>query len=289
MSVQWKSTKERGLQWVLKAARWCALVFGRKTLRILLYPICFYYFIFTRRSKKIAQTFLETALQRKVSFKDQFKHYHTFASVILDRVYFITDQYNSFDIKVHGLDLLKSSLTEKKGVILLGSHLGSFEVLRGLAAANNIDIKILMHLDTIQKIHTLLHELNPKAAEAVIAMGSTESLLEIKEALSNGSLIGILADRVYQQHKTIEQVFLGKPVPFAIGPFRLAQLCKAPIIFFCGLYNQKNQYEIFFEEIDLHSSNSIEMNIQKYVNLLEKYTRKSPYNWFNFYDYWKTN
>ncbi len=32
---------------------------------------------------------------------------------------------------------------------------------------------------------------------------------------------------------------------------------------------------------------ALEEAVQRYAALLEKYCRSDPYNWFNFYDFWR--
>ena len=34
---------------------------------------------------------------------------------------------------------------------------------------------------------------------------------------------------------------------------------------------------------------ALEKHAQYYANRLAHYARKAPYNWFNFYDYWRKN
>ena len=59
----------------------------------------------------------------------------------------LTGKYTSFDIRTHNLELLQQHLDAGAGCILLGSHIGSFEVLRALGVCRHrIPVKILMLL-----------------------------------------------------------------------------------------------------------------------------------------------
>jgi len=77
------------------------------------------------------------ALGRPASLWDAARHVHTFASTILDRVFLLgdgrIDVAQRFDVAVRGLDELHAHLDQGRGMLLFGSHLGSFEVLRVLA------------------------------------------------------------------------------------------------------------------------------------------------------------
>jgi len=286
MSTHWKQNQERSLGWVLKLALWGAVTLGRKFLRIVLYPICLYFMFFAPTAKQHAKKYLEKILRKPVTRCIQLKHFYTFASTILDRVYFLKDQHERFDIEVHGLENLHS-ITEGQGAVLLGAHLGSFEVLRSLALKNKIPLKILMHMETSQMMTSMLHKLNPAIAEAVITMGDPNSILQAKDWIETGGYIGILADRVYQADKTVTRQFLGQNAKFSTGPFRLIKLFKVPVIFFCGVYLGGNRYAIHFEKLDFSKHSNIDENVVLYIQTLEKYTNAYPLNWFNFYDYWK--
>lgn len=286
MSTHWKQNRERSLGWVLKLALWGALNLGRRFLRMVLYPICLYFMFFAPISKKHAKKYLEKVLGKPVTWRTHFKHFHTFASIILDRVYFLKDQHERFEIEVHGLEHLQA-IPAGQGAILLGAHLGSFEALRSLALKNEIPLKILMHMETSQVMTSMLHALNPKIAEAVITMGEPSSILQAKDWLDTGGYIGILADRVYQEDKTITKSFLGQDADFSTGPFRLTELFKVPVIFFCGVYLGANRYAIHFETLEFSDDSSVDENLTLFIQTLEHYVNKYPLNWFNFYDYWK--
>ena len=101
----------------------------RPIARALLYPICVYYLIFSRQAGRAIRSFLIRALGRPISRRDLYRQYHSFASTLLDRIYLLAGQYGRFDIDIRGLDLLKDRLARGHGCILLGSHLGSFEIV----------------------------------------------------------------------------------------------------------------------------------------------------------------
>lgn len=289
MSTVWKQNKERSMVFILKFIRWFALTFGRKVTKILLYPICLYYFFLSPKAKNNIKKFLTKALNRKVRFSDLYKHYYTFATVLLDRVYSLTDTQCDFKITTHGLDALLDIQKQGSGVILMGAHLGSFELMRVLATKNQLALKVLMHLEDSQQVIKLLHELNPAIEQTIITMGNPGSILETHEWLKNNGAIGILADRVYHEDKTTITEFLGAPARFALGPFRLAKLTNTPCLFICAVYDGKQGYDIYFEKLDFTAFDSTEQMLQKYLQKLEYYAKKYPYNWFNFYDYWGLN
>ena len=66
-----------------------------------------------------------------------------------------------------------------------------------------------------------------------------------------------------------------------------------PVIFFCGVYCGKNKYEIYIEKLTEATTlprserdSHVKETTQKYIERVEYYLKKHPYNWFNFYDFW---
>ena len=88
--------------------------------------------------------------------------------------------------------------------------------------------------------------------------------------------------------------FLGEPARFPVGPFRLALMLKQPIVLMLGLYRGGNRYDIYFERLaDLRNvprgqrEAVLEESLRRYVQRLEHFCAIEPYNWYNFYDFWK--
>jgi predicted LPLAT superfamily acyltransferase len=70
---------------------------------------------------------------------------------------------------------------------------------------------------------------------------------------------------------------------------------KRPILFMTGLYRGGNRYDIHFEALADFSTLgprgrnvAVKEAITRYAWLMEKYCHHAPYNWFNFFDFWRT-
>jgi predicted LPLAT superfamily acyltransferase len=235
------------------------------------------------------------ALGRPIGRRDLYRQFHCFASTLLDRVYLLTGQASYFDIDIRGLDLLKNRLARGQGCILLGSHLGSFEIVRAIGLSQrDVEIKVLMHEQHTPMIRDLLRGLNPVVADAVIQTGSPHTILQVKECLDRGGVVGILADRLVNQNQATDCKFFGKLARFPAGTMWLASVLKVPVILFFGLYRGGNHYEVqfelFAEEIAIdrqHRDQEVQQWTQRYADRLEHHCRLAADNWFNFYDFWE--
>lgn len=297
MNSQWQAHREQSTPLAINTIRWIALHLGRLPARLLLYPITLYYLLCAKKQRRGSFLYLHKVFNRAPTWLEQAKHIHCFSATILDRIYLITGQFHYLDITFPPENLPLTFSRKGKSCILLGSHLGSFEVLRSYAIKKcPMPVKILMHEGQTPMIMNMLNALNPHVAESIIPFSDgTNSLLKVKEALADGHAVGLLGDRTtgQEQSKTTRCMLFGKEVEFSTAPILIAATLQAPLIVFFGLYLGGNRYEIHFEllseNISLSRANrqqEIHDLTQSYVTLLEKYCRKQPYNWFNFYDYW---
>ncbi|GAA0712723.1 acyltransferase [Dokdonella soli] len=297
MSSHWSERPEGGGWFALWLIRTIGLGLGRSVARSLLYPITLYFYFRRPFERRVSYAFLQRAFGRPASAWQVMRHIHRFASTILDRVFLLADRFARFDVRIHGLDELTSRMRPERGVLLLGAHVGSFEVLR-VAAAERPDVKVRVVLDTQQTpaLTELLHALNPEIARNVIdaSRPGTEIVLALGEAIGEGALATLLADRARPHEATVVVDFLGAPAAFPVAPFLIGSVLKAPIVLCFGMYRGGNRYDLYFEafadELTLarrERGAETRALVQRYAARLEHHVRHDPYNWFNWHDFWK--
>lgn len=295
MSRAWLRQSERGSPFLIRLIAAITRRLGRPAGRVLLYPITFYFVLFSGKARRASTAFLARVLPHTPRFRDNFRHYHTFAATILDRVHLLSGRFDHFEVEIHGEAELLTVLKRGRGCVMLGSHLGSFEVLRALAEGQEqIDVHPLMYVDNADKINDVLNALNPELAARVIPIGRPDSLMRAQDVIDRGASIGILGDRVGLDNKTVDCRFFGESARFPAGPMLVADLLGAPVVLFFGLYLGGRRYRIHLEV--LHEGTrfardqrwpEIQTWTQRYAERLEHHARQAPYNWFNFYDFWE--
>ena len=297
MSSRWLAQRERGHRWAYECMLWVALRLGRKTARTLLYPICVYYVLFSWKASSGIKRFLGHVLQRRVTLKDLFLQYHAFASTLLDRTFLLAKRREEFDLNIHDLEILLDRVDRKQGCILLGSHLGSFDILRATGlATRNVPIKLLMHQENAPILNDVLGKLDSSMLDSIIPVGKPETMLQAKECLDAGGLIGMLGDRALKHEKVVPCQFLGHTAQFPAGPMLLASILKVPVVLFFCLYRGGERYDIHFElfaeTVTIpreDRAQGLQEWTERYVHRLETYCRMAPNNWFNFYDFWEAD
>lgn len=290
----WREARERGSPRLLAFMIWLTRTLGRPVGRACLPPIVLYFLAFSRRARAASRGFLARALGRPATLADLYRHYHTFAATLLDRVYFLSGRWDYFDIRLHGTDALRSIVERGKGCVLLGSHLGSFEVLRAAATFGaHWPLAMLMDNANAQKATRAFAALNPELAALIIEAGHPDSLIRAKERVDAGALLGVLGDRLRPGGKAVACPFLGARMRFPEAPYAIAAVLHAPAVICFGLYRGGRRYDVHFEvlrdPVELPRAgraDAIAALAREYAGRLEHYARSAPYNWFNFYDVW---
>jgi predicted LPLAT superfamily acyltransferase len=294
MTVAWKAQQELGNRRMIRLMAWIALSCGRPAARVLLFPICMYYLCRSTVAQRPLRTFYARAVGRSPGWKELFHHYYCFASTILDRLYFLHGHFDRFTITVQGADILGRAMAGGRGCLLVGSHLGSFEVVRAVGQAREkIDIKVLMDEENAPLMRAFFREVNPTVADHVLQAGKVDTMLRVQECLDGGGIVGLMGDRLISNGQAVSCDFLGAAAPFPAGTIRLAHAVQSPVVVFFGLYRGGNRYEVhlelFSERIQLSEDRreeDIHRWTQRYADRLAYYSRQAPDNWFNFYDFW---
>ncbi len=297
MSKAWFQQRERGSPLMIGIILWVAQRIGRPVARLLLWPITGYFLLTASEARAASRDYLTRLHGHPAHWWQVARHIHSFSATILDRVYFLSGQFAHFDFHYHGLGLLEQEMAKQRGAMMVGAHLGSFEVLRALAIEGmHLPMKVLMYQDHNQYLTRLFNRLNPEVAASVIPLGGAQSLLAAKEALEQGMVVGMLGDRVAESEKLTRGEFLGSETAFPAGPALLAGVLQVPVLLVLGLYRGGRRYDIHIEVMPpmpatttrQEREQAVQAWTQHYATRLEHYARMAPYNWFNFYDYWRT-
>jgi predicted LPLAT superfamily acyltransferase len=289
---EWTRRPERGSPGIVRLMSRLSVAIGRGPSRLLLRFIALYFFLTGGAARRNVRAFLTHARGRKPTLREQYAVFFTFSSTIHDRVFFLEGRFDLFRIEMHGVDLLGSG-----GTLMMGGHLGSFEVLR--ACGRQIGqrrVVMAMYGEQAQRLNAILGEISPEVRRDIVPLGRPQSMLDLAARLDEGAVVGILADRTPGDEPMVRVPFLGKEAAFPTGPMRIAAALRRPVYFMAGLYRGGNRYEIRFEQVADFAGAEAMTRAQRdvavreavvaYAKTLERYAREAPDNWFNFHDFW---
>ena len=294
-SAAWLQIRERGNMPLLRLIAWISLTLGRRAGRVLLHLTTGYFVLTSFAMRRASRAYLARALERRPRWTDVYRHFFCFATTVHDRIFLLNRRHELFDIQIRGRENILPLVEAGQGIFLMGAHLGSFEVLRAIGRElPGLRVAMVMHEDGVQKINAVLAAINPAASQDVIGLGRIDSMLRLYDSLQAGMLVGMLPDRTLGDEAMTPVQLLGSPAALPIGPFRMAAMLRRPVVFMTGLHQGGNRYEVNFDTLADFSAiapgqrnTAVQAAITRYAALLERYCRRAPYNWFNFYDYWR--
>ncbi len=290
----WAASPERGSPFWTRVGMFLVQNLGWRFGRLLLLPITAWFIASSPKARAASWQYLCLALGRPARLSDIARHIHAFACSILDAPFFLARRTADFTVNISGLEHLETLISQGRGCILLGGHLGSFEVLRHVGQGSPVPVRPLMYRRNTGVMTALLERLDPALARAIIPLGEPDSMLQAREAIERGEIIGILADRAIAGDREVVVPFLGRDAAFPAGPFIVAAMLGAPVVSFQGVCTGPRRYEVrfepFAERITLrrdHRAADLRAVVLRFALLLEKGCRAYPYQWFNFFSFWK--
>ncbi|NNC24348.1 hypothetical protein HKX42_00650 [Salinisphaera sp. USBA-960] len=297
MAQAWTEQRERSnwlaLRLLTLTARWC----GRHVTRVvLIWPTALYFVLTAPRARRASRAYLSRMLGRRARWWHVWRHFESYGTVSIDRIYIHLAQQHRLRIVTHGVEQFTAALSQGRGALVLVSHVGSFEVLRALAAHNpDVTLRIVMDRETGAKANAALEAIGRGETQPVIdtSTADVDRALRVQNALAAGELVGLMADRVQPGERTVDCDFLGGRAPFPASPWLLAGLTDAPVLLAFGVHRGGNRYDLYGEYFGDNlclprGQRMLAANryAQQYADRLATYVESAPYNWFNFFDFW---
>jgi predicted LPLAT superfamily acyltransferase len=304
-SFLWRDIREKGSLWgmLFTAAvyRW----FGRGVTEPVLWGVVAYFFLKDGRMRRASLQYLQkigSARQetRQPGWMDVYRHCLSFARTSLDRFDVWTDRLDRYTFQRYGEELLLHQVAQGRGAVLLGAHLGNFDMLRALARRRGGKVHIVTDRQNSQKFSESLRRFAPHVDQGVVEYdaGSMNVIFDLKQAVERGEFVGLLGDRIAATggrgaRRMSPAMFLGEQALFPQSSFLFAALLECPVFLVISLRRSHQDYDIyverFAERIELPEGPREEA-LARYAALfaarLEHYCRLAPLQWFNFYDFW---
>ena len=294
-AAEWVNARERGSTWLLRIMAFLSMRLGRRASRAVLYAIAGYFFLFAPGARRNSLRYLRRALGRNPTAGDRFRQILTFATTIHDRVYLIKERFDVLNITLEGESMVLAQAAAGRGALLLGAHMGSFEIMHSLGQRRpGLHVAMAMYEENARKISNILAAINPNVVADIVPLGQLDAMLNIAQRLDRGVFVGVLGDRTLGDEPVQAVTVLGEQAYLPTGPMRAAAILRCPVYFMAGLYRGKNNYHVVFERIADFSASAVGSRnlavrkaIERYAAVLDQYCRSDPYNWFNFFDFWR--
>lgn len=224
-----------------------------------------------------------------------YQNYYLLGQVLIDKISVLSGYKNPFTYDFEGEEFLRKMAEDKKGGLLIGAHIGNWEIAGQLLKRIDIKVNIVMYEAEHKSIKAIYNKYNIVNNATIIPIKDDFShLFKIKNAFEKHELVVMHGDRFLDNTKTITINFMNKPAKFPVGPFYLASKYKVPISYVYALKETPTHYHFFASKAKqypyiankkdwIKNLNNI---LQDYVVSLEQIIKKYPLQWFNYYYFW---
>lgn len=190
-------------------------------------------------------------------------------------------------IKICNLELLNKLHKKNKGVIMLFSHAGPFELpvlLPKLVPSIFDNCKLAGMYRPLNNRYMDKWYLRKRRRFGTLLFSRLDGFLKIIRHVKNGAFMNIAVDVRMRQGEKIE--LFGKLASTSKIPFALHKATRAPIVFVSFVRADHLSWEIQFEELSLPENGLFsEIDLLKAINQnLEQKIFENPYDYFFFQD-----
>jgi len=266
---------------------------GLKGAYLLLRFVSLYYLFFSPSTSRHILSFYRNIFNfsRTKAWAGLYKNYFNLGQTLIDKVAIMSGVRTSFSFDFEGEEHLRSMIGGKKGGLLLSGHLGNWEAAGHLLQRLNTRIHIVMFDGEDAQIKEFLESVTgPKNFNVILVKNDLSHIYQINDALSKNEVVCMHADRFLPGNKTLTAEFFCKPARFPEGPFILALKLKAPVVFVYAFKEGATHYHLYSTPImqfDSRKGDTLQGILNAYAGSMESMTRRYPYQWFNYYNFWE--
>lgn len=284
-----KQAKQRGSGWSIKLVFTLYKLFGYKFIYYLMYPVTFFYFIFSPNLRKIMKNYYNQLGLDYNSFI-YFEHLRMFANCMVDR--FISRQEpKSYSFEPN--EIINHIDTLNNGCMMILSHYGGWATMQNNATFDNT-VNVIMQevlMESIKKIENSIEEKIKNVNVIDLSSGMIAVSVSIANAISKGEVIAMMGDRAVNKKHSLYVDFFGKKAAFNKNPFYIAYKNHLPIINVLVIHIGMQKYKVKALKIemdyDLEEKEALQKSLKEYVEFYEDILKKYPNQWFNFYEFWE--
>jgi KDO2-lipid IV(A) lauroyltransferase len=194
-----------------------------------------------------------------------------------------------------GQQHMVQALEQGNGVICITPHLGNWELGGLLLAFKGADLYVLTLDETDAKTKAFRERMRTQKGIRSIYINPEDptpaASIEVVKVLKEKKLVAMLGDRP-GNNNTIQVAFFGRQTPFPRGVATLAMATGAAVLPVFVVLKGGKYWGIIEKPIYFQSPSrkereeGIRKGMEQLAKVFERYIKKYPDQWYNFYPYW---
>ena len=219
-------------------------------------------------------------------------NYYRFGQALIDKMAVRMGKQDCYQYEFENYGAFLDLLNGGTGVILIGAHVGNWEIGGPFFGEYAKKINIVMLDAEALKIKQVLEKNTNSFPYKIISLSERdfEHIYKIKDALDNKEYVCFQGDRKVSEKMSGTFDFLGRPAAFPEGPFYLAVKFKTPVVFYFSMREKgmKYRFKFFLAGASLPGRETKPEHalMRQYIQALEAVLRQYPEQWFNYYKFW---
>ena len=251
-----------------------------------------FYMIFNRKGYKAMYRFFRERVLfgRWKSFWKVYANHIRFGQIILDR--FGVYAGKKYRFITEGQELMDELETHPEGFVSLSSHVGNYEIAGYSLKPKSKRFNALVYAgETATVMENRQKQLSQNNMSMIPVKEDMSHLFLLNNAIDNGEIVSIPADRIFGSQKAVECQFFGEKARFPMGAFALAAQKNVSVLAVFVMKSGYKSYHAYVREIQCDREAKLREQIsqmaQSFATNLEDIVKKYPTQWFNYFDFWK--
>ena len=194
-------------------------------------------------------------------------------------------------VNIEGLEIYQKALNNKKGILLLLSHFGNWELMGLMSKFLGSSIAVIARpIKKNKRVDRWVTEIRSGTGLEVIS--TEKASRKVMRVLSQNRMVGILIDQRAKRSEGVWVDFFGKKAPSTPALAILAMRTRAPVLPVFMVRNGHRKHRLVVKEplqlVDTGNiKKDVETNTQLMNHVLESMIRQYPDQWFWVHRRWE--
>lgn len=275
-------------KWLIRMLRYIDVRILYLFVAVFIIPVC----LVVNPSRGIAYRYFRRRIgygRLKSAWKTYVNHC-LFGQVVVDK--FAMYAGKKFKIEIEGYDKFIELTKHQEGFVQLSAHIGNYEIAGYTLVCRDKRMNALVFAGEKASVMRNRDKMFAGTNINMIAIQPDMShLFEINQALQDGEIVSMPADRINGSPKCLEHDFLGAKAKFPLGPFSVATIRALDVLTVNVLKTSATGYKIYVTPLPYDKSATRQEQIRQlskaYVAEIEKRVKQYPEQWYNYFEFWQ--
>ena len=221
-----------------------------------------------------------------------YQNHCQFSQVVIDK--FAMYAGKKFRMEIEGYEHFQQLAKEPESFIMLSSHVGNYEIAGYTLSSEQKTINALVFFGEKASVMDNRTKLFAGTNTKMIAIRPDMGhLFEIDQALQNGEIVSMPADRLFGSQKKLQLPFLNGTATFPYGPFGIATLRGLNVVAVHVMKKSARTYKIYVTPLcydrEAPRQQQIHELAHQYVAEVQQMVEHYPTQWYNYFEFWKND